>query len=567
METNGSPYNGTMHHRTPLVVAAVLLVVALPSGAAPYPVGPVLPPAVRNGPPRPRTATLRSSEPWIITSRVVVTRPMEVGDIIVAAGGELIVRDVGDPGLSITGNLWVAQTGRAELLNSTIRFMSIYNGQYVLAAADESTVLVDGCRWLVPNHVHHGLLAVGNASLTLRDTDFDDVQLMAFHHGRLVAQRLDGRFEVILQDSGQITLEDIPRNPGKGALWVWPTFPEGSRATYSPPMPGFVESWDFPPVGSTGIPQSCHLERCNVLLWPLLVQPGSDLTLRDIVEGNWVVVGLHLPNTTSISGLVNGGPPVTHTLDLPDRSLRLEDAAIDTWNLYPEAGGHLTLADSTVGEILAFGGGSLAMERTTVDGSGGYFGAGGSAYVTARDCTFTCDVEATEGSTIELHRCQALPYPADPDGSYTRFGAYDRARLLADGTRVDSTATVGGSGLIAVTWIVDPPAEPPAWGTSVDISGIAAMFTLDPAMALGRWELRAIPEGALSGPVLGSGTANVENPALLGTWIGDDPHRPWQLRLILRDGLGRILSGGVSVPPRPAGSPGARRPAGRSLPR
>ncbi len=524
-------------------------------------------PVVETTGPAAPSCALSPSEPWIITSRVVVTEPMDVGDIIVAAGGELIVRDVPEPGFSLTGSLWVAQSVHAELRDSVIRFLSNYNGQYTLIAADDATVLVDGCDYRIPNHVQHALISVGRATVTVRDTDFGAVQLMAWQQGHLLAEGLNGRFEVILQDLGNITLKDIPRDPGAGALWVWPTFPEGSTAVYSPPLPGFIEAWDFPPAGTTGIAQTCHMERCQVLLWPVLVQPGSDLTLRNIEEDNWVVVGLHLPNRTSISGLVNGGPPATRTLDLDDRTLRLENAAIDTWNLYPEGRAYVVVEDSTVGEILALEDASLTMERTTVDGSGGYFGAVHQARVMATDSTFTCDVEATGDATIELHRCSALPYPQDPDGSFTRFGAYDRGRLLADTTTIESIPAVGGSGLIAVTWIADPPTQPPAWGQSAPVSGIAAIFSADPLAALSSWELEAVPNAGLSGPILGRGTVNVEQRAPLGVWPGGNPYVPWELRLILRDGFGRLLAGRTVIPAAKPGSPRTARPVRRASPR
>lgn len=559
-----------MDSRALSVLAALVLATAAgqAQGAMPpFPGRPQGVPAVEATAPAAGNRALSQSGPWIITSRVVVTGPMDVGDVIVADGGELIVQDVPEPGLSITGNLWVVQSGRAELRNSTIRFLSIYNGQYALGATDDATVVIEGCNYLVPNHVNHGLMVLGNATLTLRDTDFDAVQLVALQHGRLLAQRLNGHFEVILQDAAGITLEDIPRDPGDGNLWVWPTLSEGSTAVYSPPLPGFIETWDFPPAGATGIAQACHVERCQVRLWPLLVRPGSDLTLRDIGEDNWVVVGLHLPNSTSINGLVNGGPPLTRTLELDDRTLRLENAAIDTWNLYPEDHAEVTVEDSTIGEALAFQDASLRLDRSTVDGSGGYFGASDTAYVVVTGSTFTCDLEATGNATIELHESVVLPYPSDPTGALTRFGAYDRGRLLADTTSVESTPAVGGSGLIAVTWIIDPPARPPAWGQSVAISGIAAIFSADPAAAIASWELQAVPNAGFSGPTLGQGTANVEGPSALGIWPGANPYVPWELRLILRDGFGRILAGRTSVPAAKPESPRTARPAVRSSPR
>ena len=37
-----------------------------------------------------------------------------------------------------------------------------------------------------------------------------------------------------------MVLEDIPRVPDEGKIWVWVEFPAGSVAEYSPPMPGMV---------------------------------------------------------------------------------------------------------------------------------------------------------------------------------------------------------------------------------------------------------------------------------------------------------------------------------------
>ena len=101
-------------------------------------------------------------------------------------------------------------------------------------------------------------------------------------------------------------LEDIPRDPGEGRIWVWVEFPRGSVAEYTPPLPGFVTSWTFPPTGSVGIEQSVLVERCEAMLWPMLVREDARLTLKDIPEENWVVVGLYLPESVTIDGLING---------------------------------------------------------------------------------------------------------------------------------------------------------------------------------------------------------------------------------------------------------------------
>lgn len=503
-----------------------------------------------------------ADDPWYISTEVTVTQPMDVGNVILVGNGRLVVDGVPDPGLRITGNLWATGNSAVLLEDSVIQFMSTYHGQYSLAATDHASVEIAGCDYRVPNHVQHALVAAGDSIIEVHDTDFGDVQLLVGDSGTLRAHSLDGHFETLLTGAGRLELADIPRDPGGGDLWVWPEFPEGSEAVYSPPMPGFVESWDFPPADATGIPQSCHLERCVVKLWPMLVWNGCRLTLRDIPEGNWVVVGLHLPTSAVVRGLVNGTSVQSGELPLADRTVILDNASIDTWNLYPESRAvqppsavlngapppRVVIRDSVVGEVLTFGDASTILERTTVDGSGGYFGASGSAHVSAYKSTFTCTVQASGSSTIELHSCTVEPYPGDTTGDFTRFGAYDDARLFADQTPVlKPTPALGGNGLIAVTWIQDPPASPPPPGSPVTLHGIAALFSLPSGPAPGHWRLEAQSRRSHTVHLLGQGDTGGESGMELGTWEGADPRSTYSLRLVVTDGWGRGLVGSQDV--------------------
>ena len=486
-------------------------------------------------------------QPWVITTPVTVNQPTDVGDVIVADGGVLTVENVPDPGLRLTGNLWVIGHGRVVLKDSVIEFMSTYHGQYALAVVENGSAVVSGCDYRVPNHVQHALFSADNGTIEVEDTNFESVQLIATGTSSFTASRLNGNFEVILQGSAGMTLTDIPRDPGQGRLWVWPEFPDGSRAVYTPPPTGFVSSWDFPPVGAEGIPDHCHLERCQVLLWPLLVKPGADLTLRDILESNRVVVGFHMPNSATITGLKNGETVAQKTLPLTDRVVRLENASIDTWNLYPEQGARVVVRDSVIGEMITFGGAVSVLERTTVDGSGGYFGATDTSHSVARNCTFTCDIQASGRATIELHDCDAEPYPNDPTGAATRFGAFDEARLFADQTQVNTTTALGGSGLIAVAWIENPPAAPPAHGQPVTLFGGAALYSLAGGPAPGYWRLGAVRHGSREALQLGRGPTQ-DGRIQLATWDGANSAAAYELRLVLTDAWGRTLTGRHKVP-------------------
>ena len=487
-----------------------------------------------------------SGEPWIIDGLVVLREPIEVGDVIIVGGGALHVLGVPEPGLRVAGNLWAIGDGELVIEDSVVQFLSTYHGQYALAAAEQARARISGCDYRVPNGVQHALFAAGSAELTVEDTDFGDVQVLAAGSSRATVQRLTGNFEVIVQDAAAISLADVPRTPGGGSIWVWVEFGPGSEATYSPPMPGWVESWSFPPPGSSGIPQTIEVERCEARLWPMLVREGSRLELDDIDEANWVVVGLHLPADAAVSELHNNAWYDDLTLPLRDRELRLVNAAVDTWNLYPQGSARVVISDCTVGEILGMGDAEVSVRRTTIDGSGGFFGARDRSRIVVEESLVTCTVEASQDATIELHGSEVRPYPIDPTGQWTRFGAYDRGRLLADQTPVFTTPALGGEGLIAVSYLLDPPPHPPPPGVALELHGVAAQYSLSDRLVPGGWRLEADAVGG-EPQVLASGEGNVEE-GLLGVWRDAIPWQSYQLRLVLTDRSGRVLAGRQLVP-------------------
>jgi len=484
-----------------------------------------------------------AAEPWIITGNVVITEPMDVEDVVVAGNGSLTVRDLPEPGFRVTGNLFAVGNASIRLENSVIQFMNAYHGQYALAGIEKTTIEVVGCDYRIPNQVQHALIIFGEGELIVEDTDFGDVQLISAGDARLRASRLTGNFEVLVQDDSTMELADIPRTPEDGNIWVWVEFPSDSVAEYTPPMPGFVSHWTFPPPGSVGIDQSVVVDRCEAMLWPMLVRENSRLTLRDIPEENWVVVGLYLPESVTIEGLINDQTYVSTELDF-SQEIYLINASIDTWNLYPQLDARVLVRDSLIGEILSFGRSRVSVERTKIDGSGGFLGARDDSRIVLWDSTVTGTIEATHNSTIELHDSVADPYPLDPTGSFTRFGAYDRGRLLADQTPVNTTPALGGDGVIGVTFIVNPPSAPPA--TGVPLFGTVGLFGLGDGPVLESWRLEAVPRRAGHAVSIADGDSSIEEDDI-AIWSGADPGVDQLLRTVLTDTWGRTLVGRVKI--------------------
>jgi hypothetical protein len=495
------------------------------------------------------SASAAAQVPWVIAEPVMVTQPVSVGDVIVVGGGSLTVEGVPEPGFQLGGNLWVLD-GTAAFTDSVIQVMSTYHGQYAVATAGHSTLTIARCDYRVPSGVQHGLVPAEDSRIEVRDSDFQFVQFVPVQKGTLVAERLNGMFECVLLDDARLELSDIPRDPGAGKLWVWPTFPPGSRCTYSPPLPGPVASFDFPPQDCSGIGQSFSLRSCEAMIWPLLVREGAELTLEDVQEDNWMVVGLFAPADTTVSDLYNNRYYDDLILPLPDRTLRLLNAAVDTWNFYPTGSASLSIRDSLIGEIIAEDQARVTLENVTIDGSGGYFGINKEAAVEASGCTFTCDIQATGTSRVTFRDCQVLPYPQDPTGEWTQIGAFDSAAIHLARTGVMTLPQLGGQGAFAFTWLTDPPPEPPRKGSPVTLHGSAAVYSLDPSVALASWSLEAVKvkNGKVTG--LGSGTSNVEEGPL-GVWEKAKPKRDYDLVLSLADTRGRSFESVTRVPRKP----------------
>ncbi len=100
-----------------------------------------------------------AGEPWYITGPVAVRQPMEVGEVVVLDGGELLVEDVDEPGFRLGGNLWVLGTGRVVLRRSVVRVQSSYHGQFTVVAFNGGSVEVEECDYRVPSGVQHALAA------------------------------------------------------------------------------------------------------------------------------------------------------------------------------------------------------------------------------------------------------------------------------------------------------------------------------------------------------------------------------------------------------------------------
>jgi hypothetical protein len=232
---------------------------------------------------------------------------------------------------------------------------------------------------------------------------------------------------------------------------------------------------------------------------------------------------------------------------------------MDVGDVIVIGGASLTVRDvgepgfRVTGNLWAIGDGHIRLEGSVIEFLSTYHGqyalAGiDRALIEVVDCEYRIPSQVQHGLVIggvaemliELHNSVVEPYPQDPTGEFTRFGAYDRARLLAHQTSVNTTPALGGDGVIGVTFIANPPEHPPSAATT--LIGSAALFGLEGGPQLEHWRLEEVSRRGGSSTAIGEGDANVEE-GVLGEWSDADPGVDVLLRTVLTDSWGRTLVG------------------------
>jgi hypothetical protein len=135
------------------------------------------------------------------------------------------------------------------------------------------------------------------------------------------------------------------------------------------------------------------------VLWGCFPLPGSNVTFTD---SRLRSTGLIIPGSDSITfnGLVNNQHYADYTLPLADRSFRLINTDLTTWNLYPGGNTDLVLNSCVFGEILAQDSSRATVQNSICDGSGGYIGSEASSTLLFLGCLVTTQVVSRDRSLM-----------------------------------------------------------------------------------------------------------------------------------------------------------------------
>lgn len=358
-------------------------------------------------------AALLPAEDWFIAgeTKVITTPTVHEGNIVVLAGGVLDIRAP----FTQTGFIGVFAGGLLKIRSCDFRLQSTYNGQFFLAALETGRIEISSIRFS-SNGWQAGIIALDDGVITITGSDFfldpaGTTQPGMYGRGSITMEDCKGDFEVILLDHGRFEARRIPpapEDPARTKMWVWPTFGDGDAATLTYPAPG-LQDFTFPSPGDTTA-FSYALDDVNIPFWPLLVKPGSTVTLKDNPEDRHLIVG-HLLYKDAVLSLKNNTDYAGFTLPVDDREFTVVNSRIWTWNLYPYEDTGLVVKDSVLGEILGSEQSETWVFDSTIDGSGGFLGVNGTASITLVDSTVTTMVQSVEQGSLTFIRSSLQPHP------------------------------------------------------------------------------------------------------------------------------------------------------------
>jgi hypothetical protein len=376
-------------------------------------------------------SALLPAEDWFIANETmaITTPTVHEGNIVILDGGVLDIR----ANFTQTGFIGVFAGGLLKIHGCNFRLQSTYNGQFFLAALETGRIEIDSIRFS-SNGWQAGIIALDDGTISIRSSDFfldpaGTTQPGMYGRGRITLEDSRGAFEVILLDEGRFEARRIPpagEDPLRTQLWVWSTFGEGDTATLTYPPPG-LQDFTFPGPGDTTA-FSYLLDDVNIPFWPLLVKPGSQVTLLNNPEDRHLIVG-HLLYKDAVLSLRNNSDHADFTLPVVDRAFRVLDSRIWTWNLYPYEDTRLVVKNSVLGEILGSEQSETWVYRSTIDGSGGFLGVSGTASVTLVNSTVTTMVQSVEQGSIAFLRSSLQPHPYGVP-SYLTLSGEGRAWLM-----------------------------------------------------------------------------------------------------------------------------------------
>lgn len=211
-----------------------------------------------------------------------------------------------------------------------------------------------------------------SAQYTLENSEISDGFITTVLVGKSTAHvahtELPGEFLCFEENNLQFQNCDI--------LVMWLVLPDTSVVNTSLPDDSLLVHWQFSSAepGIRGIPYSATMDSCTNVNWGLISMSGSNATFHD---SKIRVAGLlfNEPDSIVVRNITNGSTHLDEVVDVPDRTLRLVNSEVSTWNFYPSSNSRVTIENCIFGELISQDNSSVLIDNSLCDGTGGYLGA------------------------------------------------------------------------------------------------------------------------------------------------------------------------------------------------
>ncbi len=314
------------------------------------------------------------------------------GPIIVLQDGVLIFDHAN---AEINGDLFVIGHGQVWADSSTLFFPQQYFYQRSILITD-TTVLNIQNSTLDFGGMSHNFIAFGNAEAVLRNVHHADWTTAGIYgYANLFCDGNDLGGEYICTGNSTVYFRNT------STLLVWHHLPDSSIIQHQFPAGAIVPTYSFSNLisGIQGVGYSVQLDSCSDVMWAIMPENGSDVTLSNSTIraiGLWLNRG----DSISISGLVNNSNYSNFIAPLSDRNLSLINSQLQTWSVYLFDSSQANISGCILGEVGAMGNSRITANSFYCDGSGGYFWASESGITFASNVSVASIVRSEKSGIM-----------------------------------------------------------------------------------------------------------------------------------------------------------------------
>lgn len=287
------------------------------------------------------------------------------GTIVVYGEGKLVFEDAD---ALINGDILVYGTNaKLWIINSTIHTPQSYMYERALIVAGNALVRIENST-MDYYGISHDLVISEDASIFWTDiTNIGFTTCGIYNNGSITVDGANETGEYVMSGNPNLSFTDAT------TILLWHHVPDGSGLDISFPDGATVASstFDETTIGVTNIDYSYELTNCNDVMWGLMPEANSDVTITDSELRTIGVWFNNLPDY-EVSGLVNSSNYSDFTAPLSNHNIHLVNTFVRTWSLYTFDGSIGDVNNCIIGEIGAMGDSEVNIENTYIDGSGGY---------------------------------------------------------------------------------------------------------------------------------------------------------------------------------------------------